>query len=80
MLHEKWGIFPDGLSYNDQPAALLRDWDTLDRRYADIWEHCKDLEKEDVWLPPTLTVDIADEPEEAEPETVGVMQRLRGST
>lgn len=78
MLHEKWGTYPNGGCYDDQPAALLRDWDTLDRRYADIYEHCQDLEKDQVWLPSTLTTEIQDEPEELEPEPVSVMSRLRG--
>lgn len=66
MYHEKTGRFPDGGCYNDQPETLLNDWATLDRRYADIYEHLRDAkEQETDWLPETLQdfPDAAPEPE-----------------
>lgn len=79
LYHEKTGDFPDGGCYNAQPATLLRDWETLDRRYAEIYDHCKDLEKDEIWLPSTLTAEIPDEPlAEAPPQANPLLSRLMG--
>lgn len=32
--HDEHGLYPEAGGYNDQDAQLMKDWQTLDRRYG----------------------------------------------
>lgn len=73
---EKFGIFPNGLPFDEQDPQLLEDFATLDQRFDDIYTH---LAENDEWLPDTMTLEIPNEPEEV--EVVSIMRQLkRGDT